>query len=130
MSPPRSEPTALKDINLSPLARAWDALWVLIQPLLAEHAFLTINCAFFAVLMTLSFYRFLKSISPALVAFILVLIFGILVLHWTFTRTEPPFLKPAIDMIAPLFPVAPQSPDATKQPTPPAKPAPAKPAKP
>ncbi len=124
--------TAVKDVDLAPLAKAFDSIWVLIQPLLAEHAFLTIICAFFAVLMTLSFYRFLKSISPALVAFILILIFGILVLHWTFTRTEPPFLTPAIDVIAPLFPMAPQYQDATKKkpPTPvPAKPAPAKPAK-
>ena len=119
----------MKDVDLSPLAKAWDSLWVLIQPLLAEHAFLTIICAFFAVLMTLSFYRFLRSISPALVAFILVLIFGMLILHWTFTRTEPPFLKPAIDVIAPLFPMAPQNPDATKKQAPPAKPAPPKPAK-
>jgi len=96
----------LKDVDLSPLAKAWDSLVKLAQPLLAEHAFLTIICAFFAVLMTLSFYRFLRSINPGLVAFILMLIFGMLTLHWTFTRTEPAFLKPAIDVLAPFFPAA------------------------
>jgi hypothetical protein len=119
----------VKDVDLSPLAKAWDSFWKLIQPLLAEHAFLTIICAFFAVLMTLSFYRFLKSISPGLVAFILMLIFGILVMHWTFTRTEPPFLKPAIDFIAPFFPTSPAYPNAVKTGKPPATTAPAKPAK-
>lgn len=127
-SRPRSVYANLKDADLSPLAKAWDSLWKLIQPLLAEHAFLTIICAFFAVMMTLSFYRFLKSISPGLVAFILLLVFGMLILHWTFTRTEPPFLKPAIDVIAPFFPTVPNYKDGSKpsQGTP-AKPAPAKP---
>lgn len=120
----------LKDVDLSPLAKAWDSFWKLIQPLLAEHAFLTIICAFFAVMMTLSFYRFLKGINPGLVAFILILIFGMLTLHWTFTRTEPAFLKPVIDVIAPFFPMSPNYSDPAKRPTPaPAKPAPAKPAK-
>lgn len=100
------------------------------QPLFADHAFLTIVCAFFAVLMTLSFYRFLKSISPALVVFILALIFGMLVLHWTYTRTEPPFLKPAIDFLAPFFPsapnVAPEPGGKAKPTTPPPKALPAK----
>lgn len=116
----------MKDADLSPLARAWDSLWKLIQPLLAEHAFLTIICAFFAVLMTLSFYRFLKSISPGLVAFILFLIFAILTLHWTFTRTEPAILKPAIDMIAPFFPSAPNYSEGSKTAKPGSKPAPTK----
>lgn len=106
----------MKDVDLSPLAKAWDSLWKLIQPLFAEHAFLTIVCAFFAVLMTLSFYRFLKSISPALVGFILFLIFTMLVLHWTYTRTEPAFLKPAVDFIAPFFPSAPTYPDGKAKP--------------
>jgi len=119
----------VKEPELSPLAKAWDSFSSLIHPLMADHAFLTIICAFFAILMTLSFYRFLKSISPALVAFILVLIFGILVMHWTFTRTEPAFLKPAIDFIAPWFPSAPAYPDAVKTGKPPVKAAPAKPTK-
>ena len=116
----------MKDVDLSPLAKAWDSLWILIHPLFAEHAFLTIVCAFFAVLMTLSCYRFLKSISPALVGFILMLIFGMLVLHWTFTRTEPPVLKPAIDFLAPFFPSAPVYPDARPKPKAPAKAVPAR----
>ena len=120
----------MKDVDLSPLAKAWDDFLKLVHPLFAEHAFLTILCGFFAVLMTLSVYRFLRSINPGLFAFILVLIFGILTLHWTFTRTEPAILKPAIDLIAPLFPMAPQYPDAHKKnPVPPAKPAPPKPAR-
>jgi hypothetical protein len=41
----------------------------LVQPLFAEHAFLTVICAILVVMMTLSFYRFLKGISPGLVAF-------------------------------------------------------------
>ena len=48
-------------------------------------------CAFFALMMTISFYRFLKSISPALVAFVLLLIVVLIIMHWTFTRTEPAF---------------------------------------
>ena len=120
-------PTTVKNADLSPLTKAWDSLWKLLQPLFAEHAFLTIICAFFAVLMALSFYRFLRSINPGLFAFILVLILGILTLHWTFTRTEPPFLKPVIDVIAPLFPMAPQYPEATKKTPASAKPAPPKP---
>ena len=113
----------------STLSSAWDSFLTLIHPLFSEHAFLTILCGFFAVMMTLSFYRFLKSISPALVAFILLLIFSILTLHWTFTRTEPAFLKPAIDFIAPFFPSAPAYPDAVKTGKPPVKTAPAKPAR-
>lgn len=72
--------------------------------LFGEHHFLTIVCAFFAVLMTISFYKFLRSISPALVVFVLMLILFILVMHWTQTRTEPPFLKGFIDWLAPFFP--------------------------
>ena len=58
----------------------------------------------FALMLTISCYRFLRSISPALVALICLLIFGILVMHWISTRTEPAFLSPAIDFIAPFFP--------------------------
>jgi hypothetical protein len=45
----------VKDVDLTPLNKAGAGLWQLIQPLVAEHAFLTVICAFFAVLMTLSF---------------------------------------------------------------------------
>ncbi len=75
-----------------------------IKLLFAEHHFWTIVCAFFVVVMTISFYRFLKSISPALVGFVLLLMLGILILHWTQTRTEPAFLTPFIDWLAPFFP--------------------------
>lgn len=91
----------------NPLERASEAaepLWRQIKSLFAEHHFVTILCAFFALLMTISFYRFLKNISPALVYFVLALILAILVLHWTQTRTEPAFLKPVIDWLAPFFP--------------------------
>jgi hypothetical protein len=118
----------MKNPDLSPLSQAWDSLWKLLQPLFAEHAFLTILCAFFAVLMTLCFYRFLKSISPGLVAFIFVLIFGILTLRWTSTRSEPRFLKPVIDVIAPFFPMTPNGSSDPKKPVSdiPAPPRPAK----
>ena len=123
---PRSDYLSVKDVDLTPLNKAGSSFLQLIQPLFAEHAFLTIICAFFAVLMTLSCYRFLKSLSPGLVAFILMLIFGMLMLHWTFTRTEPAILKPVIDFVAPFFPSAPNY----KEPKPtPAKKTPAYPAR-
>lgn len=90
--------------DLSPLTKALDPLWKQVKLLFNEHHFLTILCGFFALMLTISCYRFLKSISPALVALICLLIFGILVMHWTATRTEPAFLKPAIDFLAPFFP--------------------------
>jgi len=108
----------VKNVDLSPLttplSKAGHDLWQVVQPLFAEHAFLTIICAFFAVMMTLSCYRFLKSISPGLVAFIMLLIFGMLMLHWTITRTEPAILKPVVDVIAPFFPSAPTYPAGSK----------------
>ena len=132
-APPASAPPSdliiVKQTDLTPLSKAWDSFGKLLQPLFAEHAFLTIICAFFAVLMTLSCYRFLRSISPGLVAFILMLMLGILTLHWTFTRTEPALLKPAIDLIAPFFPLAPNySGDPTKPAA--AQPVPPRPARP
>lgn len=90
--------------ELAPLWKALEGLWKHIKLLFGEHHFLTILCAFFAVMMTISFYRFLRSISPALVVFVLVLILFLLILHWTQTRTEPPFLSPFIDWLAPFFP--------------------------
>lgn len=95
------------NIDWVPFEKAIGPLIKQIKVLFAEHHFLTIICAFFAIMMTISFYKFLRSISPALVAFIFLMIFVLLVLHWTFTRTEPEFLKPAIDWIAPFFPTAP-----------------------
>ena len=40
---------------------------------------------------------------------VVILILAILVLHWVQTRTEPEFLKPFIDTIAPFFPDVPGS---------------------
>ena len=91
---------------LQQLTDALAPLWKQMKELFAEQHFLTILCAFVAVLMTLSFYRFLKGISPALVYFVLLLILAILLLHWTHTRTEPAFLSPFIDWLAPFFPSA------------------------
>ena len=99
-------PTAM-NMDFAPLLKATEPLWKQIKTLFTEHHFLTIVCAFLTVMMTLSFYRFLKSINPALVALILLLIFSLLVMHWTYTRTEPPFLSPVIDWIAPFFPAGP-----------------------
>jgi hypothetical protein len=84
--------------------------WKQLKLLFVDHNFVTILCAVGVLFMTISFYRFLKSISPALVGFVLLLLVGILVLHWTQTRTEPPFLSPFIDWLAPFFPSAPTLP--------------------
>jgi membrane-bound metal-dependent hydrolase YbcI (DUF457 family) len=106
------------NVDWSPLHKSIDPLLKQTKALFSEHYFLTILCAFFAVMMTLSFYKFLKSISPALVYFVLLLILAILVLHWTQTRTEPPFLKPFIDWLAPFFPDVSGLPPAAPTPTP------------
>ena len=111
----------MQNVDLSPLQKAGTEVVQLVRPLFAEHAFLTIICAFFAVLITLRFYRFLKSINSGLVAIIFLLIFGILVLHWTQTRSEPAFLKPAVDMIAPFFPAGATPPPAKPKPVTPVK---------
>ena len=113
----------MKNPDLSPLWRQLHDFWTQIDLLFGEHHFITVLCAFFAVMMMVSFYRMLKSISPALVAFFCFLIFCILTLHWTITRTEPAFLSPAIDLIAPFFPAPPEYPAGRK-------PAPAKPKSP
>lgn len=89
---------------LQSLSTALAPLWKQIKTLFNEHHFVTILCAFVALMMTISFYRFLKNISPALVYFVLLLMLAILLLHWTQTRTEPAFLRPFIDWLAPFFP--------------------------
>lgn len=98
------------NIDWAPVKNAFEPVWKQLKILFGEHHFLTIVCAFFAVMMVVSFYRFLKSISPALVAFVLLLILALLILHWTQTRTEPPFLKGFIDFLAPFFPSLPNPP--------------------
>ncbi len=99
----------MKNVNFTPLTDKLLNLWSSIDQMFGGHHLLTIVCAFLALTMTLSFYRLLKSISPALVAFFCLLIFGMLVLNWTYTRTEPSFLTPAINYIAPFFPSAPNA---------------------
>ena len=94
------------NIDWAPLHKAFEPLWKQFKVLFGEHHFVTILCAFFAVLMTISFYKFLRSISPALVGFVLLLILFILIIHWTATRSEPEFMKPFIDWLAPFFPSA------------------------
>lgn len=89
------------------LALALGPLWTEVKDLFREHHFITILCAVALVMMTVSFYRFLRNIHPALVGFVLLLMFGVLILHWTQTRTEPALLKPMIDFIAPFFPTVP-----------------------
>jgi hypothetical protein len=91
-------------IDWAPLQKSIEPIWRQMKLLFTEHNFLTIVCAFFAVMMTISFYKFLKGISPALVYFVLLLILAILLLHWTQTRSEPAFLKGFIDWLAPFFP--------------------------
>lgn len=81
-----------------------EPLWVQLKELFTQHNFLTIICGFFVIVMVISFYRFLRSISPALVTIVLVLTLFILVLHWTQTGTEPSFLKPFIDWLSPYLP--------------------------
>ena len=93
--------------DLTPIEKGLEPIWKQVKVLFAEHHFITILCGFFAVMMTISFYKFLKGISSALVYFVLALILGVLVLHWTQTRTEPAFLTPFIEHLAPFFPSAP-----------------------
>ena len=97
---------AMGSIDWSPFEKALGPVGEKIQELFEQHNFITIVCAFFALMMTISFYKFLKSISPALVAFVLLLIIVLIIMHWTFTRTEPEFLTPFIDWLAPFFPSA------------------------
>ncbi len=98
------------NVDLTPLQKGFEPIWTQIKMLFAEHHFITIVCGFFAVMMTINCYKFLRSISPALVAFVLLMILTILVLHWTHTRTEPAILKPFVDGLAPFFPTAPGPP--------------------
>ena len=101
------------NVDWSPLQKALAPLWKQIKTLFAEHHFITILCAFFAVLMVISFYKFLKGISPALVYFVLLLILAILIMHWVQTRTEPAFMKPFIDWLSQFLPDVSNLPPAT-----------------
>lgn len=94
------------NVDLTPVARTVEPWWKLVKQLFAEHHFITILCAFFVVMMLISCYRFLRSINPALVALISLLVIAILLMHWTATRTEPEFLKGFIDHLAPFVPTS------------------------
>jgi hypothetical protein len=88
----------MKHVDLAPL-------WLQVRRLFAEQHFLTIVCGFLVVMMVVSFYRFLKSVSPVLVPVFLLLVVFILFLHWTQTRTEPALLKPAVDWFLRVVPL-------------------------
>lgn len=92
------------NVDLHPLEKAAEPMWKQIKVLFTEHHFITIVCAFFVLMLTLSCYRFLKSISPALVVLICLIVLVILLMHWTATRSEPEFLTPFVDYLAPFFP--------------------------
>lgn len=92
------------NIDLAPLWKALAPLGKLFKELYAEHHLLTLVCGFLTVMMTISFYRFLKGINPALVGLVMLLMTGILIMHWTVTRTEPDFMEPFISWLAPFFP--------------------------
>jgi hypothetical protein len=92
------------NIDLDPLWKALAPLGKVLKDLFREHNFLTLLCGFFVVMMTISFYKFLKSINPALVGLVLLLMLAILIMHWTVTRSEPEFMTPFIDWLAPFFP--------------------------
>jgi hypothetical protein len=90
------------------LAKIWThvaPVWALFRQLFKDHHFITIVCGFFVVMMVVSFYRFIRNISPALVPIVLLLVVFILVLHWTQTRTEPVVLKPAVDWFVHTIPL-------------------------
>jgi hypothetical protein len=91
-------------MDLEPLWKALAPAGKFLRELFKEHNFITFVCGFFIIVMTLNFYRFLRSINPALVGLVLLLMLGILIMHWTVTRTEPAFLTPFINFLAPFFP--------------------------
>jgi hypothetical protein len=92
------------NINLDPLWKALAPVWKVAKDLFTEHNFLTLVCGFFVVMMTISFYKFLRAINPALVGLVLLIMLAILIMHWTVTRTEPGFMTPFINWLAPFFP--------------------------
>jgi hypothetical protein len=102
------------NIDLDPLWKALAPVGKLLKDLFREHNFLTLLCAFFVVMMTISFYKFLKSINPALVGLVMLLVLAILIMHWTVTRTEPEFMSPFIDWLAPFFPTTSLPPPAPR----------------
>ena len=65
--------------HVDAIRRAVAPLWNETRLLFSQHHFVTVVCGFFVVVMVLSFYRFLRSISPALVTLILCLMLAILI---------------------------------------------------
>jgi hypothetical protein len=102
------------NVDLAPLWKALAPLVKTAKELYAEHHLLTLICGFFVVMMTISFYRFLKGINPALVGLVMLLATGILIMHWTVTRTEPEFMQPFVEWLAPFFPSVSDLPPAKK----------------
>lgn len=102
------------NVDLSPVIKGFEPWWKVVKQLFAEHHFLTILCAFFVVMMLVSCYRFLRSINPALVVLIALLVIAILLMHWTATRSEPEFMRPFIDYLAPYVPTSQYAPPAKK----------------
>jgi hypothetical protein len=87
----------MKNVDLSPY-------WSQVRQLFVDQHFITILCGLIVVIMAVKFYRFLRGISPALVPIVMLLMLFILIIHWTQTRTEPVFLKPAIDWLVRYIP--------------------------
>lgn len=104
------------NFDLDPIWKALAPLGKLLKELFADHHLLTLICGFLVVMMTLSFYRLLKSINPALVGLLMLIMIAILIMHWTVTRTEPEFMKPFIDWLAPFFPGVTAPPPLPKRP--------------
>lgn len=84
-------------------------LWQQIGAQLATQPLLAFGIACLVLLLLAGGLRALHRVHPALAGFLSLLVLGLLVLHWTSTRTEPAFLKPFIDGIAPFFPAAPRT---------------------
>ena len=84
-------------------------LWQQIGAQLATQPLLALGLACIVLLLVLGSLRALHRMHPALAGFLTFLILGLVVLHWTSTRTEPAFLKPLIDGLAPFFPAAPRT---------------------
>jgi hypothetical protein len=106
MDSPLNPSSQAMNVDLTPLVTEARRSWSLLTQLFSEHHFLTILCGFLAVMMIISCYKILRSISPALVGVFFLLVVSILFMHWTHTRTEPAFLTPVVNTVAPFFPSA------------------------
>src|SRR5258708_5053601 len=75
-----------------------------LRQLLTEDHLWTVLFGVLILCLVVSAYRKLKSISPVLVPFTLLLIIFIMLATWTQTRTEPKFLSPLINILAHYVP--------------------------